>query len=182
MKINFYKKPGTFLLMAFLCFLSMQGIAQNKQTTVPKDTLLKAANEIIQSTHFCALVTIDSAGLPQVRTMNPFPLKDDMVVWFATGRKSRKVKDMRHNPNVCVYFADHKNAAGYVTINGEAEVIDDKDLLVKMKRDYWESIPNWQDIFVLIKITPVTMDVTNYARGVAGDPETSRAPRVIFSE
>ncbi len=103
-----------------------------------------------------------------------------MVIWFATGRKSRKVKDMRHNPNVCVYFADHKNASGYVTINGKAEVIDDKELLVKMKRDYWESIPNWQDIFVLIKITPVTMDVTNYARGVAGDPETSRAPRVTF--
>jgi general stress protein 26 len=182
MKNNYFKKLCPGLLVVFLAFLSLNGIAQNQQTAYPKDTLLKAAREIIQSVHFCALATIDSAGLPQVRTMNPFPLKDDMVVWFATGRKSRKVKDMRHNPNVCVYFADHINASGYVTINGKAEVIDDKELLVKMKRDYWEGIPNWQDIFVLIKITPVSMDVTNYARGIAGDPETSRAPRVILSE
>ena len=169
-------------VVACIYLVSIPASAQTQPSSFPKDTLIKAAREIMLSTHFCALVTIDSTGLPQVRTMNPFPLKDDMVIWFATGRKSRKVKDMRRNPNVCVYFADHKNASGYVTINGKAEVIDDKELLVKMKRDYWESIPNWQDIFVLIKITPVTMDVTNYARGVAGDPETSRAPRVILSE
>jgi general stress protein 26 len=141
MKNIYCKKQHLVLLMVILAFLSVNGIAQNQQTTFPKDTLIKAAREIILSTHFCALATIDSTGLPQVRTMNPFPLKDDMVIWFATGRKSRKVKDMRNNPNVCVYFADHKNASGYVTINGKAEVIDDKELLVKMKRDYWESIP-----------------------------------------
>jgi general stress protein 26 len=180
MKISYSKKLPICLLMVLLAFLSVNGIAQNQQTAIPKDTLLKAAREIMQSTHFCALATIDSTGLPQVRTMNPFPLKDDMVIWFATGRKSRKVKDMRHNPDVCVYFSDHNAGSGYVTINGKAEVIDDKELLVKMKRDYWESIPNWQDIFVLVKITPVTMDVTNFARGIAGDPETSRAPRVTF--
>ena len=180
MKNNFSFKHRIALLMIILAFLTFNGIAQKPQTAFPKDTLIKAAREIMLSTPFCALATIDSTGLPQVRTMNPFPLKDDMVIWFATGRKSRKVKDMRNNPNVCVYFADHKNASGYVTINGKAEVIDDKELLVKMKRGYWEGIPNWQDIFVLIKVTPVSMDVTNYARGVAGDPETSRAPRVIF--
>lgn len=180
MKNNYYKKQVAGLLLGYFLVLSSLSIAQTPQNSVPKDTLISAAREIMLSTHFCALVTIDSAGLPQVRTMNPFPLKEDMVIWFATGRKSRKVKDMRQNPNVSVYFADHKNASGYVTINGKAEVIDDKELLVKMKRDYWESIPNWQDIFVLVKITPVTMDVTNYARGVSGDPETSRAPRVTF--
>ena len=180
MNNNYFKKQSIVLLLVSFAFLPLNGIAQNQQTTFPKDTLIKAAREIMLSTHYCALATVDSTGLPQVRTMNPFPLKDDMVIWFATSRKSRKVKDMRNNPNVCVYFADLKNASGYVTINGKAEVIDDKDLLVKMKRDYWESIPNWQNIFVLIKITPVTMDVTNYAHGVAGDPETSRAPRVIF--
>jgi len=180
MKNSYIKKHRIGMLMALLVFLSLNGMAQNQQTTFPKDTLIKAAREIMLSTHFCALVTIDTAGLPQVRTMNPFPLKDDMVIWFATGRKSRKVTDMRNNPNVCVYYADHKNASGYVTINGTAEVIDDKELLVKMKRDYWQSIPNWQDIFVLIKITPVTLDVTNYAHGISGDPETSRAPRMTF--
>ena len=176
MKNNFLKKcKGLFLV--FIAFLSMSA---NAQDIIPRDTLIKAAREIMMACPFCALTTIDSTGLPQVRTMNPFPLKEEMVIWFATGRTSRKVKDMRNNPNVCVYYADHKNPSGYVTINGKAEVIDDKELLEKMKRDYWLSNPNWKDIFVLIKITPVTMDVTNYARGIAGDPQTSRAPRVIF--
>jgi len=180
MKNNYFKKQLIGLLIVFLSILSLNGIAQNQQAALPKDTLIKAAREIIMSSPFCALTTIDSTGLPQVRTMNPFPLKDDMVVWFATGRKSRKVKDMLKNPDVCVYYADHKNPTGYVTINGKAEVIDDKELLISMKREYWQGIPNWQDIFVLIKITPVTMDVTNYARGISGDPVTSRAPRVTF--
>jgi general stress protein 26 len=180
MKNNFFRNQIIRLLFLLPVFFSMNAIGQNLPASYARDTLIKAAREIMQSTYFCALATIDSAGLPQVRTMNPFPLKEDMVIWFATGRKSRKVKDMRIHPDVCVYFSDHKSGSGYVTINGKAEVIDDKELLVQMKRDYWTSIPNWQDIFVLVKITPVTMDVTNFARGISGDPETSRAPRVIF--
>ena len=112
--------------------------------------------------------------------MNPFPVKEDMVIWFATSRTSRKVTEIRRHPKVSVYFADHSNAKGYVTVRGKATVFDDKDLLIKMKREYWESIPQWQDIFVLIKITPEVMDVINYAHGIGGDPKTSRAPTVTF--
>lgn len=178
MRNNPVKKQRIGIFMALLVTISLNGMSQ--QTSFPKDTLIKAAQEIIQATHFCALATVDSTGQPQVRTMNPFPVKDDLVIWFATGRKSRKVGELKNNPKVCIYFADHKNASGYVSIDGTAEVIDDKELLIKMKRDYWQSIPNWQDIFVLVKITPVTMDVTNYSHGIAGDPETSRAPRLTF--
>jgi len=181
MKNNLVNKQHIGILIALFTFISLDGMTQNQQTSFSRDTLIKAALDIIESTHYCALATVDSTGQPQVRTMNPFPLKDDMVIWFATSRKSRKVKELRNNPKVCVYYADHKNAGGYVSIDGTAEVIDDKELLINMKRDYWQSIPNWQDIFVLIKITPVTMDVTNFAHGVAGDPETSRAPSITFN-
>jgi general stress protein 26 len=167
-------------LFTVLTFLSLNTHAQAEQSAIPRDTLLQAAFEIMKATPFCALVTIDSTGQPQVRTMNPFPLKNDMVIWFATARNSRKVSDIRKNPKVSVYFADHTAARGYVSINGTAIIIDDKELLLRMKREYWESIPNWQDRFVLIKITPKNLDVTNYARGISGDPVTSRAPHVVF--
>ncbi len=75
MKNNYFKTQRIGLFIVFLAFLSLNGIAQTQQTTLPKDTLIKAAREIMLSTHFCALATIDSTGLPQVRTMNPFPLK-----------------------------------------------------------------------------------------------------------
>ncbi len=47
---------------------------------------------------YCALITIDETGRPQVRTMNPFPPDEDMTVWFATNTRSLKVQQMRKRP------------------------------------------------------------------------------------
>ena len=179
---NYTKNPGFWIVMLVLTLLPLKTTAQNTQSAIPRDTLLLAAREIMASMHYCALVTIDSTGKPQVRTMNPFPQSNEKVIWFATSRKSRKVTDIKKNPNVCVYYSDMINAKGYVTITGTAVVIDDKELLVQMKRSYWEGIPDWQNRFVLIKITAKTLDVTNYAHGVSGDAETSRAPRIEVGE
>lgn len=135
-----------------------------------------AAREIIDSSTYCGFVTVDSTGQPQVRTMNPFPSNDSLIVWFATSRSSRKVRELKNDPRVCVYFADHKDAIGYVNITGKAQVIDDKELLKKMKRNYWEGMTNWQDIFVLIKIVPETIEVINYKHKLYNDPKTFKAP------
>jgi general stress protein 26 len=148
------------------------------QSSVSRDTMLLAAHEIISETTYCALITIDSEGQPRVRTMNPFPATDELIIWFATSRTSRKVKEIRENPKVCVYYADHTAAKGYVSITGKAQVIDDKDLLVKMKREYWNNIPDWQNIFVLIKIIPEKLEVINYKHGLNNDPGTFKAPSV----
>ena len=152
----------------------------NAQSSVNRDSLLIAAREIMNDTHYCALTTMDSTGQPQTRTMNPFPMNPQMVTWFATSRTSRKVREIKANPKVCVYYADHVNAKGYVSITGTAEVIDDKELLLTMKRDYWSGIPDWQNKFVLIKILPKTIDVINYKHGLNNDPNTFRAPSIVF--
>lgn len=146
--------------------------------SVNKDSIMVAAREIMTQTNYCGLVTIDATGQPQTRTMNPFPLKDEFVIWFATSRTSRKVQELRENPKVSVYYSDHSVAKGYVNITGNAEVIDDKELLIKMKRDYWEGIPDWQNIFVLIKIVPKKVEVINYKHGLNNDPKTFRAPSI----
>jgi general stress protein 26 len=152
----------------------------NAQTSVNRDTIILAALEIIKETTYCGLVTIDSSGQPQIRTMNPFPVEDNLVIWFATSRSSRKVREISNNPKVCVYFADHLIAKGYVNINGSAAVVDDKDLLIKMKRDYWNGIPDWQNKFVLLKIVPISVEVINYKYGLNNDPDTFRAPSILF--
>jgi general stress protein 26 len=166
------------LIIALLNIFSAN--SQNQKPKPSRDTLIQAARDIIKSSSYCALVTVDSNGQPQVRTMNPFPMGDEIVIWFATSRTSRKVSEIKKNPKVSVYYADHSKASGYVTFNGQAVVIDDKELLVKMKRDYWNGIPDWQNKFVLIKIVPKTMDVINYEKGIGGDPETNRSPVVEF--
>jgi len=171
------------ILSTLCCLVLLSAIIPSElcaQPAVNKDTLRIAAREIIQGTTYCGLVTMDSTGQPQVRTMNPFPVNDDFITWFATSRSSRKVREIKDNPKVCVYYADHTSAKGYVTITGKAEVIDNKELLAKMKRDYWESIPDWQNNFVLIKVIPETMDVINYKQGLVNDPKTFKAPSVAF--
>jgi len=148
------------------------------QPSVNRDTIMLAAHEIIGETSYCALVTIDSTGRPQIRTMNPFPANEDLITWFATSRTSRKVREIKNDPRVCVYYADHTAAKGYVSISGTATVIDDKDLLLKMKREYWNGIPGWQDKFVLIRVIPETLEVINYKHRLTNDPNTFRAPSV----
>ena len=175
------KKKSSFI--AICCLMTFSAIIPSKlnaQSSASRDTILLAAREIINETTYCGLVTIDSTGQPQVRTMNPFPPNDELITWFATSRKSRKVREIKNNPKVCVYFANHISAKGYVNITGTAEVIDDKELLIKMKRDYWENIPGWQDIFVLIKIVPKTLEVINYKHGLNNDPGTFKAPSIVL--
>lgn len=150
------------------------------QTSVNRDTIILAAHEIINETTYCGLVTIDSLGQPQIRTMNPFPVKDDFVIWFATSRTSRKVREIKKNPKVCVYFANHLTAKGYVNINGSASVIDNRELLIQMKRDYWNGIQGWQDKFVLIKIIPKSIETINYKHGLNNDPNNFKAPAITF--
>jgi general stress protein 26 len=174
------KGVDSCVVMFLLAMLPLKGNAQKSQSSIPTDTLIYAAREIIKANPYCALVTIDSAGQPRVRTMNPFPLSNEFVIWFATSRKSGKISEIKKNPKVCVYYADHTKAKGYVNITGTAVIIDDKELLIKMKRDYWEKIPNWQDRFVLIKVTPKTLDVINYSHRINGDSETSGAPSIVF--
>ena len=152
----------------------------NGQSSVNRDTIILAAHEIINETIYCGLVTIDSLGQPQIRTMNPFPVKDDFVIWFATSRTSRKVREIKNNPKVCVYFANHLTAKGYVNINGSASVIDNRELLIQMKRDYWNGIQGWQDKFVLIKIIPKSIEIINYKHGLNNDPNNFKAPTISF--
>ncbi len=172
----------TFTIRIVFCNIIIMVVAAQhlNAQTVNRDTMLVAARDIISQTMYCGLVTIDSTGQPQVRTMNPFPVNDDLTIWFATSRSSRKVRELKNNPKVAVYFSNHNSAIGYVNISGKAEVIDDKELLKKMKRDYWEGIPNWQDIFVLIKIVPERVEVINYKHGLNNDPKTFKAPSIEF--
>jgi len=175
------KNKPVILVLAVLASTFSSFITEvDGQPSVNRDTVILAAHEIINETTYCGLVTVDSLGQPQIRTMNPFPVKDDFVIWFATARTSRKVREIKNNQKVCVYFANHLSAKGYVNINGSATVIDDKELLVKMKRDYWDGIQGWQDRFVLIKIIPRSIEVINYKHGINNDPGTLRAPTISF--
>lgn len=145
-----------------------------------RQALLAAAREVIGMQKYCALITLDSSGRPQVRTMNPFPPEEDMTVWIATGTRCRKVREIENDPRVCLYYADHAEARGYVQITGRAVLVDDMQEKLKRRRDYWEqAFPDWNTL-VLIKVIPEKIEVLNYDLDPSCDPDTWKTPSVEF--
>src|SRR5512137_2235594 len=155
-------------------------LAQDKPPS-PADErarLIAAAREIMAAQTYCALVTIDETGRPQVRTMNPFPPEEDMTVWFATNTRSRKVREIRRDPRVTLYYSDHETAIGYVALQGKAVLVEDMQEILKRKRAYWDqAFPGLKNL-VLIKVVPERLDVLNYKARVQADPETWRTPSI----
>ena len=84
----FFRIINSNLLLILASFILISSVnAQDKsELLLNRDSVIAAAREIIGMQHYCALITIDSAGLPNIRTMNPYPLEDDLIVWMATNR------------------------------------------------------------------------------------------------
>ncbi len=88
--------------------------------------------------------------------MTNLPLGKGMVVWFATGLSTNKIKDINKNPSVSVFIDDPHDQTN-ASISGKAEILTEPRLLKKF----------WQDTFgfffpggltdpdyCLLKITP----------------------------
>lgn len=146
------------------------------------DKLIKsAAIEIISSSEFCALITLDSKGHPQVRTMEVLPVEEDFTVWFGTNKNSRKVNQVKNDPRVTVYYSD-PIGNGYVVLTGTAVIVDDKQEKEKHWKEDWDQFyPDREKIFVLLKVTPDRLEVVSYKHGLTGDLVTWRAPSVSLS-
>jgi general stress protein 26 len=178
-----FKLISLFLYITFI-YIILAGTTTNAQGNVTgspgRDSVINAAKEIISSVKYCALVTIDSAGRANIRTMNPFPPEEDMSVWMATNTRSRKYTEIKNNPNVTLYYANHSKADGYVTIIGKAVLVDDMAEKLKRKRDYWDqSFPDWKYL-VLIKVVPVRLEVINYKRKLYNSEITWSVPSIDF--
>ena len=147
-----------------------------------REQILIAAKEIIQASGKCALITLDERGLPQVRTMDPFEPESDFTIWLATNPKSRKVNQIKNNPNVTLYYSD-KNDNGYVSVYGIAELVNDQMEKDKRWKADWEDFyPNRTDGYLLIKVRPFRMEFINYKAGHAGDSITWQPEIVFFNQ
>lgn len=168
------------LSILFLLYSTSCQCQSNTKDGSTRKQLLDAAREIMHSSGICALITQDANGTPQVRTMDPFPPEEDFTIWLATNPKSRKVEQLKKNANVTLYYND-KNNNGYVTLQGKAELINDqKEKDMRWKEEWKEFYRNRTDSYLLIKITPLKIEVINYARGISGDSVTWQPRNVLF--
>jgi general stress protein 26 len=160
--------------------LIMKELATSEQQAAgaERDEVIAAAREIMSLQKYCALITVDAAGQPQVRTMNPFPPEADLTVWLATNSRCRKVQEIQQHSQVSLYYADHQEASGYVVLTGRAVLVDEMSEKLKRKRDYWEqAFPDWTYL-LLIKVIPENLEVLNYNRGFLNDTVTWQIPAI----
>jgi general stress protein 26 len=144
------------------------------------DTLIHAAKEIMETTRYCALISLDESGHPQVRTMDPFTPDEDMVVWFGTNINSRKVREIRNDSRVTLYY-EAPNGSGYVAIQGMASLVDDPDKLREYWKEEWDSFyPDKKSTYMLIKVIPVKLEIVDYKHGIVGASKAWTVPQVEF--
>ena len=178
-KINISMKK---IIYTAIFLISLTASTQEiKNTKLTKQKLIKAAKEIINSTGTCALITQDQKGNSRVRTMDPFPPENDLTIWFGTNPKSRKVTQIKNNNKVTLYYRD-KDDSGYVTINGIATLINKQELKNKYWKNSWKSFyPNKKESYLLIKVTPISMEIVSPPRNIIGSDSTWEPPTVYFN-
>lgn len=155
-------------IFQYTCVLAQE----SSKVEIPRDSLLTVARSIIDSTTYCILATVDSTGSPRLRPMEPFSPDSDMTIWLGTNRYSRKVNEIKNNPTVTLTYLSPDNL-GYVSVYGTAELINDQTA-----KEYWWK-PKWSafyldknDMYLLIKVTPVRIELIDYLYGVSGDSKT----------
>jgi len=143
---------------------------------MPRDRLEQVAREIIEAANYTALITLDAAGHPRARVMDPFPPEDDMSVWLATNPLSRKVEQIRTDDRVTLYYFDEVGL-GYVTLMGTARLVDDPEEKARRWKPGWEAFYADRDSsYLLIEVRPQTMEVISVKHGLDGDPATWTPP------
>jgi len=169
------------IIFPILLLISSQSFSQNTEhQVISEDQLITAAREIMTAAGTCALITLDEKNIPMVRVMDPFLPENDFTVWLGTNPKSRKVKQIKNNPNVTLYYLD-KDASGYVVIHGKAELVSDQKEKDGHWKVAWEAFyPNNTEDYLLIKVSPESMEVISYPRGILGDSITWEAPLKLF--
>lgn len=118
---------------------------EQKIVSIMKDNFLHAS-----------LATCDG-DQPRVRPVSPI-VEDDMSMWVTTRSTSRKVKQLRENPKICLAFVEQPAGDKAAIVIGEARIIPD---IEEKKRvwnlanfDLYEYFPNGPDSddFCLLKI------------------------------
>lgn len=144
--------------------------------------ILETSRKIIKDSYFGTLITIDKSGQPRARVMEPFAPEDDFTIWMATNPKSRKVAQIENNPQTTIHYFD-KNNMGYVSLMGDAYIVNDKVIKAEKWKDGWEQFyQNQEEAYLLIKFIPKTLELISIPTGYTGDTNTWQPHQVILRQ
>jgi len=143
----------------------------------PVAEILSAAGRIARKAKLANLCTISTEGwtlIPRSRVVNPVPSTNDLPsMRFDTNRLSRKYKELKDNPNVCLTYCDNPGA-GYVSIYGTASELSPEETRAQWKEDYREYLAEGFEEggrYCAFSIEPSRMELCSYSEGIAPERE-----------
>lgn len=167
----------TLSLVPVLTF-GLAGSIAAQGAPVSRDSLLHVARDIMAAARYAALITVEAGGAPQARTVDAFAPDSAMVVRIGTNRHTRKVDEIRGNPQVALYYYDAATM-GYVTLRGRARLVNDSTQKARYWKPEWEAFyPDRARDYLLIAVIPERLEIVSARHGITGDPVTWRPPTV----
>jgi len=143
-----------------------------KDFSPEEQEVIHLSKDIIKNAYFGTFITVDSDGQPRARVMEPFAPDDDFVIWLATNPRSRKVNQLKAHPKVTLHYFDKDNL-GYVSLMGEAVLVNNKATKAAKWKDGWENFyPNKDKDYLLIKFIPKTLELISIPNKFTGDSVT----------
>lgn len=171
-----------FIVFPVLLSFSSSGLCQvtDSESDIDPQKMMNAAEEIMVAANTCALITLGDEGFPRARAMDPFAPESDFTVWFGTNPNSRKVFQIKKDPRVSLYYLAN-DASGYVTIHGVAHLVNDPQEIENRWKEEWAAFyPDRSKGYILIKVSPLWMEVVSYTHGITGDSVTWQPPILEF--
>ncbi len=96
---------------------------------------------------------------PVIRPVSPI-VENDLSIWITTFSNSRKVKQIRKNPNICLAFVEYPNGNKSAIVFGKAKIINDYKQKIRIwniapfnLKEYFSDGPNSKD-YCLLRIIP----------------------------
>ena len=109
-----------------------------------------------------ALATLTGEGLPWVRYVTPV-MDPDLNIWFTTALGSRKVSQIKSNPEVHLTTGviSLETAESYLQVQGRAEILTDAETKKRMWHEYLARIFSGPDDpdYCVVKIKPYRIEL-----------------------
>jgi general stress protein 26 len=108
-----------------------------------------------------AFATVTEDNRPWVRYVVAWA-DDQLSIWFATFKTSRKVKQIQANPHVhlALGVTDLAMAASWIQVQGQADILEDADTKKRIWYDMLEAIFNGPEDpnYVVCRIKPYRIE------------------------
>jgi len=109
--------------------------AKNKQDDVSPKEHREKLHGIVKGAHTVVLLSHGEGGKIIGRPMAVARVEDDTTLYLVTGSDSKKVDEITRDPRVSLSI---QNGDGYVMIDGDCRVSQDRRLIDQLWQDSWK--------------------------------------------